>query len=178
MKWQSKSLVSRGKYKIFEIFEEQLINPRNNKAIDFYYLKLSDWTVVVPVTKDNEFVMIKQYRVGAKKYFYEFPGGLIDKGEVPVEAAKRELLEETGYYSDTFELLTEVYPLPAFQTSRCYIYTAKNVEFKKEISLDEGEDIETLLLPLEKVKKMLSNNEIDNSIMTLSILLYLYKKGF
>jgi 8-oxo-dGTP pyrophosphatase MutT (NUDIX family) len=175
MNWKSKSLKLLGKYKIFEIYEEIMINPRNGKSIDFYYLDLSDWTVVIPVTDKNEIVMIKQYRVGAKKYFYEFPGGLIDKGECPSDAAKRELKEETGYFSEKLTLLSEVYPLPAFQTSKCYIYLAENVEFTGEISLDAGEDIETLILPVDKVKKMLNENMLDNSIMMLAFLLYLNK---
>ena len=171
--WQSKNIKSLGKYKIFEIFEEKVINPRNNKELNFYYLNLADWTVIIPITQDNKVVMVKQYRVGAKKYFYEFPGGLIDKGETSLQAAKRELLEETGYYSDKLQLLTTVYPLPAFQTSKCYVYVAKEAKFIKEVSLDDGEDIETIVFPLEKVKNMIFNNKIDNAIMMLAFLAYM-----
>jgi ADP-ribose pyrophosphatase len=173
--WEIKNVKSLGKYKIFELFQEKVINPRNNKLLDFLYLKLSDWTVVVPITRDNHIIMVKQYRIGAKKYFYEFPGGLIDRGEEPLHAAKRELSEETGYYSDKFTLLTEVYPLPAFQTSKCFIYLAEEVEFKSEINLDDGEDIETVVFTLDEVKEMIKNNKIDNAIMMLAFLTFLQK---
>jgi len=173
-KWNSKSVKSLGKYKIFEIFKEIVENPRNKMEMDFYYLKLSNWTVVVPVTIDNKFVMVKQFRVGAKKFFYEFPGGLIDKGEEPVDAAKRELTEETGFFSENLKFLGEVYPLPAFQTSKCYIYLAENVKYIGGVSLDAGEDIETVILEKEEIENLLLNNQLDNAIMMLAYLKYKY----
>ena len=165
-------------FNFFKVIREKYLNPRNRKEVYFYHLKLSDWTIVVPETSDNRIVMVKQFRPGAKKFFYEFPGGLIDKNEKPLDAAKRELLEETGYYSENFKLLNVSYPLPAFQTSKCYIYYAKNVKKVKDLlNLDDGEDIEVMEMDIDKIKQMLFNNYLDNSIMALGFSLYLLKKG-
>ena len=160
----------------FQVIKEKYVNPRNRKEVVFYHLKLRDWTVVIPVTKNKELVIVKQFRPGAKKYFYEFPGGLIDREESPQQAAKRELLEETGYNTEKLILLNESYPLPAFQTSKCYIFLAENVVKQNNyLKLDEGEDIEIMLLPFQKVKDLFLQNKFDNSIMALAFSLYLLK---
>ncbi len=164
-------------FNFFQVLKEKYINPRNKKEVFFYHLKLSDWTIVIPETENKKIVMVKQFRPGAKKYFYEFPGGLIDKNENPIDAAKRELLEETGYFSDKFELLNVSYPLPAFQTSKCYIYLAKNVKkIKDTLKLDDGEDIEVFEEDIENIENMLYTNKLDNSIMALGFCLYLLRR--
>ena len=58
--------------------------------------------IIVPITDEGKLVMVRQYRYAAMKYILEFPGGLVNRGESPIEVAKRELEEETGYTSDTF----------------------------------------------------------------------------
>jgi len=173
--WKSISKKSLGKYRIFEIFEEILINPRNSYKHKFYYLDLSDWTVIVPVTKNKEIVMIKQFRVAAKKTFYEFPGGLIDKDETPIDAAKREMLEETGYDTKNIKFLAEGYPIPAFQTSKCTLFLATDCTKKDVQKLDEAENIEVVLFSIEEVKEMFYNNKLDNAIMSWAFALFLLK---
>ncbi len=176
--WQLLEETIVNDYNFFKVLKEKYINPRNKKEVNFYHLKLSDWTIVIPETVNKKIVMVKQFRPGAKKIFYEFPGGLIDKNETPISAAKRELLEETGYYSDDFELLNVSYPLPAFQTSKCYIYYAKNVKkINNKLKLDDGEDIEVFEEDIDEIKEMLFSNKLDNSIMALGFSLYLLKKG-
>ncbi len=176
-KWQLISDEIVKDFNFFKVIREKYINPRNNKKVFFYHLKLSDWTVIIPITEENKVIMVKQFRPGAKKYFYEFPGGLIDKNENPEQAAKRELLEETGYYSDNLTLLNVSYPLPAFQTSKCFIFLAENVIKKNNyLQLDEGEDIEILNMSVDDVKNLLFQNKLDNSIMALAFSLYLLKK--
>ncbi len=164
-------------FNFFKVFREKYINPRNLKEVYFYHLELLDWTVIVPVIDGDKLLMIKQFRPGAKKFFLEFPGGLIHKNEKPESAAKRELLEETGYSCNDLKLLNVSYPLPAFQTSKCYIFCAEKLKKENErLNLDDGEDIEPVIIDFERAKKLLFENKIDNSIMAFALSLYILKR--
>lgn len=71
----------------------------------YYSLQLSDYVAIVALTSQQEIILVRQYRPAVEKYTLEWPSGLVDKGELPIETAKRELLEEIGYYAEHLELL-------------------------------------------------------------------------
>ncbi len=176
-KWQPLEKILVKDLNFFKIFKEKYINPRNNKEVYFYHLQLSDWTIILPLLNENEIIMVKQYRAGAKKVFYEFPGGLINRNEDPLNSAKRELLEETGYTAEKFTLLNVSYPLPAFQTSKCYIYFAEGLKkVSNTLNLDDGEDIKLEVLKIDEIKEMLYENKLENSMMAFAFSLFLLKR--
>src|SRR6266511_1200112 len=74
----------------------------NGQIITPNLLEYADEIMVFALTQNQQVVLIKQYRHGVQEAILELPGGSVDEGESPLEAAKRELLEETGYSSDTF----------------------------------------------------------------------------
>ena len=85
----------------------------NNAVIDEYYvLEYPSWINVIAITKDGRFVMVEQYRHGLGEVFTELVAGVVEKGEPPLEAAKRELAEETGFGGGTWSLLTVLGPNP------------------------------------------------------------------
>ena len=88
-------------YRIFSIRTDTTLSPRTGAEHDFYVIESRDWVNVIPITADQQVVMVKQYRHGSRQVTLEIPGGLVDPGDTPEKAASRELLEETGYQADS-----------------------------------------------------------------------------
>lgn len=133
--------------------------------------------IVVPLTVNEEILLIRQFRPALNSYVIEFPAGLIDRGEDALAAGKRELIEETGHSSDNFALLTAGVMSTGIDTDTWRIVLARDVKEAHEDDCrayppDESEDIETIRVPLEKVYETMdaySNNgdEIDLRIFGL-----------
>ncbi|MBW2001321.1 MAG: NUDIX hydrolase [Deltaproteobacteria bacterium] len=122
--------------------------------------------------------MVRQYRHGCGRVFLELPGGLIDKNDLsPDQAAKRELLEETGYCAETLILLTRIYPQPAVLSNMGLTYMAREVKKVAEPNLDATEDIEVCLVKLQKIPEMIRGGEINHgqTVMALSVYFLLNK---
>lgn len=134
-----------------------------------------DAVVILPVTDNNEIIFIKQEREVIGEIALELPAGMIDKGELPEETAKRELEEEVGIKANYLELLTYFYSSCGYTSEKMYIYLAK--EFSQGTQhLDATEEI----LDIEKIKieecmKKLSNNEFEHANIKIALYTYYYK---
>jgi len=140
---------------------------------DFYIIDTSDWINVIPITADQQVVMVRQYRHGSRLVTLEIPGGMVDLGETPKEAASRELLEETGYQAGEWQKMGVVSPNPAIFTNRCYTFLARNVEKVSEPMPDQTEDIEVALIPIADVPELIRKGEIDHAIVVGAFYQYL-----
>jgi 8-oxo-dGTP pyrophosphatase MutT (NUDIX family) len=129
---------------------DEAVSPRTRKAGEFYTLQSNDWVNVIPITRDQHVVMIKQYRHGSRQVTLEIPGGLVDEAD-PKEAALRELLEETGYSGSRVSLLGSTNPNPAIFDNLCYTYLVEDATRTTGASLGPDEDIEVELVPLSRV---------------------------
>lgn len=163
--WPTLSSRDVADYHILKVRMDRCESPRTGEAHDFVVLQASDWVNVIAVTPDDHVVLIEQYRFGLQKVTLEIPGGLIDPGESPLEAGKRELLEETGYTARSFSLLGSVEPNPAIQTNRCYTVLAEGATLASSQHLDEKEDIGVLLRPLADVPRLLTGGEITHALV-------------
>lgn len=136
----------------------------DGKIIEPLVLEYGTWVTIVALTKKQEVLLIKQYRHGAQKILWELPGGAVDEGEEPIQAAKRELLEETGYTSDNIIEVGRVSPNPASHTNLMHAYVALDSRKVGDQSLDEIEEIEVYPIPLDEVILMVKNGEILQSL--------------
>lgn len=132
---------------------------------EFYILEYPDWVNVIAITRKGEFVMIRQYRHGLGETRYELCAGVSEEGEDPMDSARRELLEETGYGGGEWQLWMTISANPSTTTNLTYCYLATNVEVMSTQQLEETEDITVHLLTEKEVKALLVNDEIRQALM-------------
>ena len=136
----------------------------SGKEYKAFVLEFDAWANVVAITKNNEVVLVKQYRHGVQEILLELPGGVVDKGEDPLEGAKRELMEETGYSAGNIIEVGRLYPNPAIQHNTLYCYLATDVELTVEQHLDDAEEIEVQLVPLDELIKMAAQGKFLHAL--------------
>jgi ADP-ribose pyrophosphatase len=138
----------------------------NGNILDATILEFLSWANIVALTKTGEVVLVKQYRHGICDVLLEFPGGVVEDGEDPMEGAKRELLEETGYTASNLVQVGKIYPNPAFQTNALYCFLALDAEKVGGQNLDAGEDIEVCLVQLDELIELAKRGEFPHALMT------------
>lgn len=156
-----KILESRRPFPKFRIDTCELPSGKNYKA---FVLEFDAWANVVALTKNNEVVLIKQYRHGVQEVSLELPGGVVDAGENPLEGARRELMEETGYTADNFIEIGRIYPNPAIQQNTLYCYLAAGAELAGSQHLDEMEEIEVQLVPLDEMVELVRRGKFLHAL--------------
>ncbi len=144
---------------------------------EFYILEYPDWVNVIAITKDGQFVMVEQYRHGLEDVFTELVAGVIEPGEPPLEAAKRELLEETGYAGGEWQLFSVISQNPSTTSNLTHCYLAVGVEKVSGQHLDATEDIAVRLLSEQEVKTMLDRDQIKQALMAAPLWKYFATKA-
>ena len=126
--------------------------------------------VIAALTDDKKLVMVRQYRKPADKVMLEVPAGKIDPGEKPLEAAVRELKEETGYTAEKVEFLTQFYPSVGYSEEVLYLYLCTGL-IPGETNFDENEAIDIEEVELDRLFKMAMSGEIDDAKTLIAILM-------
>jgi len=163
--WKLISSKLNESFRIFNLRTDRARSPRTDKEHDFYILESSDWVNVIPITSQNDVLLVRQYRHGIRDITLEIPGGIIEKNDSPDDAVRRELLEETGYRESELILLGSVHPNPAFLNNRCFTYVARDVYLVGKQEQDEKEDIEILLRPLDMIPGLIREGKITHSLV-------------
>ncbi len=174
--WKLVSSQLNGSFRIFDLRTEIFISPKTQKEYEFYIIESKPWVNIIPLTLDNEVVFIKQFRHGTKNITLEIPGGIVEEEDDPRTAAIRELEEETGYSSQHVEFLGRVHPNPAFLNNWCYTYLAKDVKKVHEQRLEEREDIEVVIIPLNQVMDLILTEKITHSLV-ISAFTFFFARG-
>lgn len=150
----------------------------DGRIVDQYYvLEYPNWVNAVAVTEDNKILMVTQYRHAAGVVCLEIPGGVIDGTELPEDAIKRELLEETGYEFNDVELISTVYPNPSTANNVTYGYLARGGKKVSGQSLDEHEEIVVEEFTIAKVKQLLLDQKIPQALHCTALFYAMVKLG-
>ena len=171
--WTRGGVVERFDAKILDVKRVECESGQGAKAV-FTSVAARDWAIVVPLVELEgvlSCVMVRQYRHGAEAFFMEFPGGIVEEGEDPAVGVGRELEEETGWKAGSIRLAGKVSPNPAFMENAFHVFVAMDLEYHGRTDFDEHEDIETILVPLDEVRRSMGTGEYANAMMVTGLFL-------
>jgi ADP-ribose pyrophosphatase len=154
---------------IFQVRYDWVQNPRNAFVMKAVVLEMPAWVNVVAVTPDHKILVIDQYRFGVGRTTTEIPAGVVNPGETSLEAARRELQEETGYTTTQWTYLGWVEPNPAIQNNQCHQWVAWDVQQSHALALDEGEDIVVRLVSPNDLRREIQAGTIRNALALLAL---------
>jgi ADP-ribose pyrophosphatase len=143
---------------------------------DFYVLSAPTWVNVIPLTADNEVVLVRQYRHGIEDFTIEIPGGMVDPEDAsPMAAARREMIEECGYDSVEIVELGSVNPNPAIQPNYCYSFVAWNITPILRPEQSGAEETEVVKYPLMEIPELIRSGAISHALVIAAFaFFYLY----
>lgn len=163
--WTRKESKTVADCRIFKVREDVCERDSDQRRASFFVIENPHWVNVIALTADEQVVLIEQFRHGSNEIVLEIPGGLIDDDEREETAAKRELLEETGYSSDEFVYLGRSRPNPAIQNNWVYHYAALNCERTADTAFDEHESVIAKLVPLNEIPGLIEDEQITHSLV-------------
>ncbi len=139
---------------------EQVQLPKGRVVDDYYHLRLQDYAMIFAQVPDGQVIMLRQYKHGVGRVSLMLPGGGLAAGESPLEAAQRELLEETGYSAEHWQPLPNFVTSANYRGSQGYIFTAQNAQKVAEPNSGDLEDMEVVLMPPEAVIAAVKTGEV------------------
>lgn len=161
-----------------KIRREEVILPNGTTIPDYYIIENLGWVGIVPITPDGRFLLNNQYKHGIGMEVLEFPAGGMDEEEEPVQAAHRELMEESGYSTDNMEFLAQMLANPTGAVTRIWWYLARDVRKTGEQKLDPAEVIENRLVTPAELLDLIHQGEFAVQGQVAAAYLALERLGF
>lgn len=155
---------------VFDVMVQTEVAPNGMKH-DYVAMNAPDWVMVIPEL-GGEFITVRQWRHSAMALSTEFPGGVVDSGESPREAAERELLEETGFKVGRLTHLGTVNPNPALFTNHVHFYLAEELTATGVQSLDDDELVDYTTVPVQEVIASYGGGEYRHALMGAALAFY------
>jgi ADP-ribose pyrophosphatase len=155
----------------FQIRADHCIDGKGREIAPYYVMETADWVHVVAVDADGCLLVVRQWRQGSGSFVDELPGGVRDHGEEPLETARRELREETGYVSDNWIQVAWVHPDPARLNNRVWTFLARDIRLEHQPELDDTEDLEVRLEPLDAIPELINSGRFLQSTQIASYFL-------
>ena len=175
--WNEKSRKQLLETPVLKVMQTESISPNGDNG-QYIVLDAKDWCAVIAELGDD-FLMVRQWRHGSKSLSIEFPGGVIEDGETPLEAACRELREETGFSSKDVILLGTMSPNPALFSNHINFFLAKDLEQEGEQNLDSDEFVNAVRIPKKEVFEKMGSPEYPHALMAAALNFYRqYKTKF
>jgi len=148
--------------RLFWVTEEDAVDPKTKFEIKRSVVRHNGSAVMMPVDEKKRILLVRQYRLPAGKYMWELPAGKVDAGETPLQAAKRELIEETGYRAKKWEKLATIFPSPGFVAERMTVFLATGLTAGKATPMDD-ERIETRWYTSRQLAEMIRAGKIEDA---------------
>lgn len=168
--WTLLSAEQETDYRILRVRNERWRNPRNDHEMPIVRVTCPDWVNVLAFTDDDQAILVRQFRFGTGGNTLEIAGGVIEPGEAPDHAARRELLEETGYLPRSLTRLGATHPNPAYQTNTCHLFLAEGCTRQSAPKQDEGEDVQVVLRPRAALDDLVRRGEITHALVLVTLL--------
>lgn len=169
--WQVLSDTSLISQRWLEV-REQRVRLANGHEIDsFHLIRGPNWASVLCLTDERQVVMVRQYRHGLGGASLELPAGVIEPSEAPIDAARRELREESGFEAREIVPLWSLSPEPARNSTRAYFFFARAEPRVSEPALDQSEELEVLLVPVPELFELIEHGQIVHGAHVAAILL-------
>ncbi len=155
--------------------QDQVTLPSGIELDEYHVLEVPEWVGVICVvdhpTRGSGVLFVRQYRHAASRFMYELPAGAVDTGETIVEAAARELLEETGYAVAQFDALPALYSDPSRVTGQGHILLGRGPRQVASPAPDRTEDLTSVVVPFEEVGALIASGELAHATHVAGLLL-------
>jgi ADP-ribose pyrophosphatase len=163
--WKLGARIPAADYRVFTTGFVDGIHPRTGATKRFSLIEAVDWINVIAITPQQQVVLIRQFRIGSNEVCLEIPGGMVDPGETPAEAAARELAEETGYSSSQWQPLGRVSPNPAIMTNHLYTFLARDAVQTSPPRPEGSEVIAVETATLAECHAAIRDGRIDHALV-------------
>lgn len=145
------------------------VEGRDGARAEHVRFRMPDWVAVVALTPADEVLLVRQPRSGTGASHLEVPGGVVDPGEAPLAAATRELREETGATAERWWPLGHVFPNPALQDNRCFLFLAEGAVEVGPPAPDPLEALTRERLPWAEVESRIARGEVDHALSVVAL---------
>jgi ADP-ribose pyrophosphatase len=171
-RWEKLGQEVRLSTRVFDLLGVRFRHPVRGTEKQFIVVQAPDWVNVVALTAEQRIVLVRQFRFGIDAFSLEIPGGVMEAGEDPVAAGRRELREETGFTGGTARLLGSVHPNPAIQSNRCHYVLIEAAVRSHNFDWDADEEIQVETRPVDEVLALVHGGGITHALVLNALLLF------